>query len=787
MSAAHLWALVAALELGCLLRGPWALVAACPFALAAGLRRWPPARRLLLVAGLLMLAGLGLTAGRAALQDAGPLVALAAEQRSGAMEAVVVAEPQASRIGAWTIVRVTRVDGSPTRARALLRLPDADEDPVPELGARVAFRAAPQALERDGFGAHLRRLGAGVEVRPRAALRVVGPPGRLLAATNAIRERVRRAAGRNLSPTDAALLTGLVTGDTRGLPQEAEERFTQAGLSHLVAVSGSNVALVLAGVTGVVAAAGLGARGRGRLGIAAVLWFVLLTRWEPSVLRAGLMAVLVLAGGLTGRGTEARHALGMAALLLLLADPLLAGQLGFLLSVAATAGVLVLGPAVAERIPGPSAWRRLAGAAIGAQAGVAPVLLTLPDGIPLAGVAANLVAVPAAAVASALGVAAALAAQVSEPLGGVLATLAWPALRTIVGTVAVAAGGPRLTAAGVTLPLLALLCMAIVLRRRAPRLALAGVLITGLVATLPGLVPPAGVAALTVTALDVGQGDAVLVEAPAADGSVARLLVDGGPEPGALAALRARRVRRLDAVVLTHPHADHTDGLPAVLRALDVGALIVGPRRLAGDTTRSAVQTYATARGRGVPVLAVAAGSRFALGAATVEVLGPPPTAALSDDVNDESVVLRVVAQGRVALLAGDAEVAAQDLLLRDPARLRADYLKVPHHGGATNHEGFLAAVGADVNVLSVGRDNSYGHPHPEIVAELAGSTLLRTDRDGTVSVALLPQGLRLLQARGPPSHAGDKCGRLRSLEPKDGGLWIPPPSRRCSPRSRPW
>lgn len=239
MSAAHLWALVAALALGCLLRGPWALVAALPFALAAGLRRRPPARRLLLVVGLLMLAGLGLTAGRAALQDSGPLVALAAAQRSAAMEAVAVAEPQASRIGAWTLVRVTRVDGSPTRARALLRLPDAA--PAPELGARVAFRAAPQMLERDGFGAHLRRLGAAVEVRPRGALRVVGQPGRLLAVTNAIRERVRRAASRNLSPTDAALLTGLVTGDTRGLPPEAEEDFARAGLTHLVAVSGDSV------------------------------------------------------------------------------------------------------------------------------------------------------------------------------------------------------------------------------------------------------------------------------------------------------------------------------------------------------------------------------------------------------------------------------------------------------------------------------------------------------------------------------------------------------------------
>lgn len=239
MSAAQVWVLVAALELGCLLRGPAALVAALPFALAAGLRGRAPTRRLLLVVGLLMVAGLGLTAGRAALLERGPLVALAGEQRSTLIEAVVVSEPQASRHGAWTLVRVTRVDGAATRARALLHLPELDA--APDLGTRVALRATARRLPRDGFGAHLRRLGAALELRPRTQVRVVGQPGRLIAATNGVRQRVRAAAGRALSPGDAALLTGLVIGDTRGLPPEAEERFARAGLTHLTAVSGDSV------------------------------------------------------------------------------------------------------------------------------------------------------------------------------------------------------------------------------------------------------------------------------------------------------------------------------------------------------------------------------------------------------------------------------------------------------------------------------------------------------------------------------------------------------------------
>lgn len=250
MSAAKVWGLVVALAVGCLLRGPWMAAAALPFALAAGVRRNPETRLLLLVAGLLLLAGLGLTAGRTALLQRGPLAAAASHQRAVAIKAVVVAEPRTTTIGDWTLVRVTSVDDTPTRARALLRLPqpaprDAPAgvgvEATPALGSRVAFRAVPAVVERDGFGAYLRRLGVGVELRPRGALRVAAEPGRLLAATNRIRGRVRGAAGRHLPPSDAALLSGLVTGDTRGLSPEAEERFARAGLTHLVAVSGDSV------------------------------------------------------------------------------------------------------------------------------------------------------------------------------------------------------------------------------------------------------------------------------------------------------------------------------------------------------------------------------------------------------------------------------------------------------------------------------------------------------------------------------------------------------------------
>jgi competence protein ComEC len=228
-------------------------------------------------------------------------------------------------------------------------------------------------------------------------------------------------------------------------------------------------------------------------------------------------------------------------------------------------------------------------------------------------------------------------------------------------------------------------------------------------------------------ALDVGQGDAMLVGDPTAGW----ILIDGGPDPDVLAdALRRRRVDRLAAVVATHPHADHTAGLAHPLTAMPVGALLVGP------TGRQDGALVAAAGD--VPVLDVAAGDAWAHGDLRLQVLSPPATG-LGTDPNDNSLVIRVdVTGGRSVLLTGDAEVVPQLLLTDDPL-IDVDVLKVPHHGGATNHPGFLDATSPQIAVISVGPDNPFGHPHPDVLADLDGVDVRRTDLHGDIALDLSP------------------------------------------------
>jgi competence protein ComEC len=614
-----------------------------------------------------------------------------------------------------------------------------------QAGQPVSGHVVLDALDpaASGFDAYL--AGRGVVARASVSeLAARGPPENpWLRMAASARDALRRGAGIALPDREAALLLGLSIGDTSRIDAEVEEDFRASGLAHLVAVSGANVAMFLAPVLAVATRLRMRLTALVALGVVAVAFFALLTRWEPSVLRAGVMAAVALGGLWAGRPRSTGALLGTSIVVLLVADPGLAGSVGFQLSVAATVGLALLAGPLANRLrafPRPVALAAAATAA--AQIGVTPLLLLHFGVVPTVTLLANVAAFPAVAAALIGGLVASGAALVWPPVG---AGLGGPAAAPLTYLIELADRMARLPlpsvtgegpAAAVAAAFLALLVAWRLRRTRRSRAsqAVAAAVLAALTWSAAGLGEASGT--VTVTFLDVGQGDAAVVRGP----DEATILIDAGPEPDQVAAeLAALGVRRIDLAVASHGHADHVEGFPAVLARHPVGLLLEPGCPVDSPSYRRFLDSV---RNEEVPARRPRGGGAMRVGDLLLQILGPDECS--PDEPNDDSLVVRIVLQGvPLVLFPGDVEVPAQQDLLEDGDPISAAVLKVPHHGGDTSDPGFLRAVDAAVAVVSTGL-NDYGHPHAAVLAtlEAEGMAVYRTDRSGDVTVRFGPDGV---------------------------------------------
>ncbi|MFD9396246.1 ComEC/Rec2 family competence protein [Streptomyces sp. NPDC060000] len=625
---------------------------------------------------------------------------------------------------------------------------------LPSTRVRVTGRLVPALAGGD-------RIAAVLRVRDRAVPSVVREPSGAQRLAGRLRAGLRTAT--DGLPADArALLPGLVVGDTSRITPELDEAFKATDLAHTLAVSGSNLTIILALLLGPPGLAqhverrglaprlGVPLRATALLGAVLTLGFVVVCRPDPSVLRAAACGAIVLLALATGRRRSLIPALATAVLLLVLYDPWLARSYGFLLSVLATGALLTLAPrwsAALRRRRVPPRLAEALAAAGAAQALCAPVVAVLSARVSLVAVPCNLLVEFAVAPATVLGFTVLATAPVAMPVAEALAWCAsWPA-----GWIAgVARAGAALPGGGVDWPggwggasLLALVTGAVVLlgRRlsRYPWLcAVCGVLLLLVVVRPPPLTrvltgwPPPG---WRLAMCDVGQGDATVLAA----GGGAGVVVDAGPDPVLVdRCLRELGITRVPLVVLTHFHADHVAGLPGVLRGRAVGAIQTTGFEEPVDQVEF-VRKEAAARN--VPVVRAGAGERRRIGALDWEVLWPPPDPApRPEGPNDASVTLLVRVAGLRMLLLGDLEPPAQRALLRSsaaPLVRGVDVLKVAHHGSAYQDPDLIRAVAPRLALISCGADNPYGHPAPSTVAALraGGAEVLRTDRDGALAV----------------------------------------------------
>lgn len=731
--------------------------------------RWRPGLVAAVVAGLVLAGPLTMRLFRA---EHDPLRELATRGTSVTLRVVVAERPKpvhsAGYAGQPASVRLVVVTADVLQAEV-----SGDGGPAPvRSGGRVVLIAPFQqwstllpGQEVNGEGSLAPPRGADLTV---AAVYVRGPPINpgvapwLQRAAESLRGGLRQASS-GLSADAAGLLPGLVAGDTSGLSSQVEREFTAAGLLHLMAVSGSNLAIVAGAVLLLLRILRLGPRLSAFFAGLALCGYVVFAGAEPSVLRAGVMGAVGLIALALGRQRSAVPALALAVCVLVVFDPGMAVSFAFALSVLATAGLVLLAP----RWAGALIRRGVpAGFADGLAIPVAAFVVTVPVIAGMAGtvsvvsIVANIVAAPVVAPATVLGVVAAVLSAFWPAAAGWSARLAGPEVDWLI---LVARRASRVPGAvlpwpsgwwGGLLALAAVGVLVLVLRRPRLRVGLALVLVCVLIAVVPVQViapgwPPAH---WSFVACDVGQGDSAVLATADAGRAV---VVDTGPEPGpADECLTRLGVNRVPLLVLSHLHADHIGGLDSVLAGRSVGAVAVGPGRMPSWAWRQVAEV--TTR-RGVPLLELAAGQRLDWPGLSVRVLGPREVSARQVDgsdgtsINNTSVVLKAVtAAGRV-LLPGDVEFDAQGDLLADDTDLHAEVLKVPHHGSRYSLPGFFAAVAPLIAVISVGAGNRYGHPSKSTIDTLAadGALVARTDSGGDTAVVADAQGPEVVRRRG--------------------------------------
>jgi len=622
-------------------------------------------------------------------------------------------------------------------------------EPVPDLDIGASITAtgilrAPSDFERD----YLERLGI-ARILSSRSIAVGGlARGGLAGALDRVRVRAQDALSAGTPEPAAALLRGFVLGQDDRIDPRTTDEFKRSGLAHLLAVSGQNVVLLAILAAAAMSLLGVGARARLVWTLALIGVYVCVTGAGPSIQRAGAMGAAAIVAALAERPRSRWYALALAACATLAFDPRAAADVGWQLSFAAVVGILVFAAPLARLLRGPAPGRLRGALAEAAALTIAATVATAPlmsfhfSTVSLVALPANLLAVAAEAPVMWLGMIAAALGQL--PIAP-LAPITWLAgnLAGYIAAVAEACAAPAWAqvelgiGGGVALAAVyGLLAGALGLglrwsaRRRGLRIArrpTIAAIAVALLAVLAGLAaaarrPAAGPSGgLRVTVLDVGQGDAILLEPPGAR----PVLVDAGaPDAGVADALEARGTGELAALVITHRDSDHAGGAPAVLA--DPGA----ERLVASAPGRSVI---GAARSASTPTARVALGSTLRAGDLRLRVLWPPADAPASTVTNASSLSLLARWHRFRMLLTGDAE---SELAPVHPGDV--DVLKVAHHGSAdAGLPALLAEAQPELAVISVGADNPYGHPTASTLAELdrAGVPVLRTDLDGTVTI----------------------------------------------------
>ena len=611
-------------------------------------------------------------------------------------------------------------------------------------GVTVSFEAKFEPAGRNSRDAFL--------VKPITAIEIVAAPENTQGILNDLRANyVASLSG--LTPDSKTLVAGLAIGEISALSPELEEQMRIVSLTHLVAVSGSNCAIVVGMVYLIAVALRFGRGGRTAISLAALGLYVLLIGPDPSVLRAGVMAASVIVMIALGRRTWALNALAIAAIILLIADPWLAVEFGFGLSVLATAGILLLAPAMSEKLSSQMPIPLALGLSVtlAAQLFCLPLLMQLQPGLPTYSVIANLLAGPMVAPVTVLGMIALVLTPVAPPLVSIVSWVA--SLGTwVIEAVAIFFSGlpvayfPWATGWPATiLSVFLIFAVAAWLRSDSIRIKQLGIGALVVVAVATVSVPAASeilpkpwpLRNWSLVACDVGQGDAFVVQS---EGRTA--VIDVGSDDNLInRCLAELKISRIDLLVLSHFDFDHVGGIRGALGTRSVSTAIVSGFPDDRPATKEALDLLAAQKVNLITAEPTISGT---LGEFEWRILAPSKEATEAKDSNDASVVMIFSGPDYDLLLLGDLGEAGQQRIKDSATGIlsRSDkpmILKVSHHGSNDQSAALHESLRPELAVISVGEQNGYGHPGKELLDLLArsGSQVLRTDQLGSLAISV--------------------------------------------------
>lgn len=559
--------------------------------------------------------------------------------------------------------------------------------------------------------------------------------------SGSIRHWIKERNSAYLSGKESSLLNGIVLGDTSSIDEDLEEMFKTTGLTHILAASGINIALVIGALWPLLRLLRFRAGAQVTVLVASAAFYTMISGMSPSINRAFLMAAMMLFAWLLGKEANITSSLATATLVLLIANPFTLYDIGFQLSFAATASLIIFMPPL-ERLMGdiPKFLSSALSVTLAAQIGVLPIIIYYFGQVSAISLVANLIIVPLVAPALILGMAVlpieALVSLFARPVYLILALI----LKAMIyGTILLA----KMPGASIFLGQPSMLMVAMIyvviaasglyLKRIKLRLSL-GHAVLALLAILvvsiwwqveKSLAP----SQLEVIFLDVGQGDSTMLTTP--DGT--RLLIDSGPDPGIIKRkIQGRGINKIDMLLISHDHSDHIGGARKVLNTVAVGSLVY-PKIIKGS--KPCVSLLNFAKNKGVKCVPIENGDILRLGKCLeIDILN----ADVAESNNEESAVV-MVKYGKLSLLfTGDAGESTEQRLIHEREGIDADILKVGHHGSAASStRDFLREVSPKVSIISVGKNNMYGLPARSTIGRLlaAGSKIYRTDRDGDVTI----------------------------------------------------